>query len=115
MTSDWATFIVRAWPTLLRGQEVLLPSALTAPRTAGFRRPLVAEPHGQAEDWVLPLRDHSRLHVHVYPWGERRMHRDRIDPARSPVHAVLHLLTETRVGAAGKVAGAAYAVGRMFL
>lgn len=115
MTTDWATFLLRSWPALVRGEHLHVPQGLVPPRTAGFRRPLVAEPHGQEEDWVLPLRDGSRVHVHVYASGARVIHRDRTDPARSPLHALWHLVTETRVAAAGKVAAVAYGVGRLLL
>ncbi len=41
---------------------------------------IVQEWLGHVYDWVLPLSDGSRIHVHVMPDGSLRAHRDRYDP-----------------------------------
>jgi hypothetical protein len=66
-------------------------------------------------DWVAPLSDGSRLHLHEMPDGHLVAHRDRFDPGRGPLAAGAHVLTETRVGSALSVAGMVYSAARLFL
>jgi hypothetical protein len=85
------------WPALVRGQHVPVPPEL-AGAVRQLPRPFVSAPAGQAQNYVQSLADGSRLHVHEFPGGRMVAHRDRIDPARSPLHAVAHVLTETPTG-----------------
>jgi hypothetical protein len=50
------------------------------------------------EDWALSLEDEGRLHLWLMPDGRWIMHRDFTDPARGPIHGLVHLMTETRIG-----------------
>ncbi len=68
------------------------------PHAYGFQRTVLAEPAGQVENWALSLADGSRLHLWLMPDGRWIMHRDGIDPARGPIHAVAHAVTESSVG-----------------
>jgi hypothetical protein len=83
------------WVRLARGDKVTMPLAW---QPAGYRRIRLAERVGQLEDWVLALPDGSRLHAWLMRDGAWIVHRDAIDPDRSPLHALAHIATETRVG-----------------
>ena len=113
----WIDWISDNWPALARGKKVRVGARLPHPSFDGFERLDFAEPHGQAADWALALDDGSRIHVHECPDGRLIAHRDRWDPHRSPVHAVMHIATETRAGKAagvlGGVAGALFVVGKL--
>lgn len=100
MTS-YGPWIDAAWPALSRGARVRV-SGLPHPIDAGFVRPALSRDVGQVADYVAPLPDGSRLHVHEMPDGELVAHRDRFDPARGPLHAAAHAFLET---APGRVAG----------
>jgi len=85
------------WSALCAGKKIQIPFR-QHPATLGFQRIALAEYVGQVENWALSLQDGSRLHLWLLADGRWVMHRDPTDPARGPVHAALHLLTETRVG-----------------
>lgn len=95
---NWAGFIQTSWPQLSAGGRVPVPPSLLHPRWSGFEIPPLAEPVGQAADWVVSLDDGSRLHVHEYANGALVAHRDEIDPKRGPVHALWHWATESTSG-----------------
>jgi hypothetical protein len=90
----WDAWLVLAWPALLMRQRLALPPRLAHPREVGFTAPPLAEPAGQVADFVRSLEDGSRLHVHEYPGGRLKLHRDRIDPARGVSAAAWHWTTE---------------------
>lgn len=75
-----------------------LSPSLPDPRIAGFRPESLAENVGQVRDWVRPCPDGSRLHLHQMGDGSLWLHRDRIDPGRGVVPALLHIVTETKFG-----------------
>jgi len=90
------------WPTndggrLGAGEKIESPLR-KHPSKFGFRRLWLAEQVGQVEDWALSMSDGSRLHVWLMRDGRWIMHRDAIDPARGPIEAVAHLVTESRIG-----------------
>ncbi len=95
---NWDGFIQTSWSQLSAGGRVPVPPSLLHPRWSGFEVPPLAEPVGQAADWVLSLNDGSRLHVHEYANGALVAHRDETDPKRGPVHAVWHWATESTSG-----------------
>ncbi|MCA9559848.1 MAG: hypothetical protein KC583_14970 [Myxococcales bacterium] len=99
MQSSYLNWITQVWTDLVRRKQVRVPAHLGHPRHAGFNRPPLAEPVGQIDDWVLPLRGGSRVHIHEFANGRLIAHLDRIDPERGPVQALAHWLTETRSGA----------------
>jgi hypothetical protein len=94
---SWQTWLAHAWPTLHAGREVAVPGELRGVVSA-LPVPRIAANVGQSANHVLSLSDGSRIHVHVFANGAMRAHRDRTDPARSPLHAVWHIATETPVG-----------------
>jgi hypothetical protein len=100
------------WHRLLAGNKIefFFPRH---PQVYGFRRFLIAESVGQKENWALSLTDGSRLHLWLMPDGRWIMHRDAIDPARGPIEAVAHVVTESSVGKMLLVAGLAVGVGVM--
>lgn len=104
---DWAEWLSATWSELASGARVPVPSALEHPSAVGFAPARIAEPAGQVGDWVMPLADGSRLHVHEMAGGELFAHRDAVDPGRGVVAAVGHVATETRAGRAGVVAAVA--------
>lgn len=105
---DWAR---DNWPALARGAELrVAPGRLAHPSLEGFRPPRLARRRGQVSDWVLPLRDGSRLHVHELAGGTMRAHRDRHDPGCGTVPALAHVAFEAHPLAAA--ACWALAVGR---
>lgn len=89
----WEVWMRAVWPALVAGRRVLVPASLPHPGSSGFRTPWLAEPAGQAADWVLSLEDGSRLHVHEFANGALVAHRDATDPKRGPIHAALHWTT----------------------
>lgn len=91
---------------LSRRARLQAPSWLPHPAEAGFAESSIAEPHGQARDWVLSLSDGSRVHVHEHEDGRLVVHRDRYDPSAGPLRAVAHFLIETRAGKATLAVGA---------
>ena len=119
--AHWRPWLAAQWPALSQGNTVVLaaPYYLPHPEAAGFHRELVVEPAGQREDWVKPLADGSRIHVHVMEDGSRHVHRDKHDPGRGVLSALKHFFTETKtgfvvlcVGAFAVVGGLGYAVYR---
>src|SRR5262245_41051360 len=87
-----------AWRPLQRGQRLGWPAWLERPRDLGFHAPTAALQVGQVRDWVLPVDDGSRLHIHEYSDGRLIVHRDQYDPEKSLGSRLLHILTETPVG-----------------
>lgn len=91
-------------PALKRGKSIDLDPAIyehPADRPDLFRRPKSAWPVGQTCDFVLPLKDGSRVHAQCMTEGGReviRLHRDAYDPDRSAKHWLLHAVNETPAG-----------------
>jgi hypothetical protein len=102
----WVAWLASTWPELERGGRACAPPGLPHPRDAGFSRPWASEAHGQTDDWTASVGDGSRVHVHEYPGGSLIVHRDRVDPARGPLSALWHFVTETTLGGALVKAGA---------
>jgi hypothetical protein len=98
ISNPWKRWVSQNFNLLEAGGQVEVPRCLPPLKTSGFEQPPLAEPVGQVGDWVLPLRDGSRLHVHTFPGGRRVAHRDRIDPGRGFLPAVAHWVTESRSG-----------------
>ncbi len=94
----WGEWLGLAWEHLVAGRHLEVPHWLPHPTAAGFTRETLAMAAGQSADWVLPLDDESRLHVHEFSDGHLVAHRDKIDPNRSLMHAVAHIAWETEIG-----------------
>lgn len=94
----WSDWLRAEWPWLTKGRKLPVPGWLPHPRDAGFTTTALAERVGQVTDWVLPLKDGSRIHVHEFPDGRLIAHRDPTDPERGPFHAVWHWLFESSSG-----------------
>jgi hypothetical protein len=94
---DWNTWLCAVEPTLRAGHEAIVPHDLPHPSDVGFTRPFIAEPHGQKDDWVYPLGDGSRLHVHEFA-HVMVAHLDPHDPSKGPGTAFLHWTTESASG-----------------
>lgn len=93
----WQAFLSHHWSRLTAGDRVVVPF-VGHPADVGFSPTSLAEPSGQLEDWVMSLSDGSRLHLWLMPEGRWILHRDRTDPARGPVEATTHWLTESKSG-----------------
>jgi len=106
----WNHFLKKHWSSLQGHGHVPVPLELCDPKDVGFTPTKLAAFVGQDEDLVLALPDRSRLHVHGFR-GRYEVHRDTLDPARGPVVALWHWLTETPEGqlTSGAVATAALA------
>ncbi|MDY7232833.1 hypothetical protein [Hyalangium rubrum] len=98
MNPYWQSWISANWSALSAGQKLRVPSWLPHPSRSGLERPPLAEPVGQAEDWVVSYMDGSRIHVHEYSNGSMIVHRDETDPKRGPMEAMWHWLTESTSG-----------------
>src|SRR5687767_7092643 len=85
------------WGRLCAGEKIEFTFPVH-PANLGFRRITLAEQVGQVEDWALSMRDRSRLHLWLTRDGRWIMHRDAVDPARGPVEAIAHAVTESSVG-----------------
>lgn len=101
-TESWRRWA--PWAELHDGAHVDVPEDLEHPAEVGFEPTRLASYCGQAEDWAHPLPDGSRLHAHEYADGSVTLHRDRVDPARGPVPAAVHWMSETPEGGALGVA-----------
>lgn len=99
----WREFVNTHAGNLRAGALVALPEGMPL---EGWKRLRWAEAAGQVADLAFPCADGSRLHVHIFADGRRLMHRDRWDPERGPVAAVLHWLVETRSGRGAVLLGA---------
>ena len=106
------TWLAPYWAELCAGRKITIVF-LRHPSRLGFRSITVAMDVGQVENWALPLQDGSRLHLWLMRDGRWIMHRDATDPARSLVHAAVHVLTETPVGPALLLLGLAFGVGKV--
>jgi hypothetical protein len=100
------------WAELCAGKKIEV-HFWCHPETLGFQQFALAEDVGQVQNWGLPLRDGSRLHLWLMPDGRWIMHRDATDPGRGLLHAAVHVLTETRVGPALALAGLVIGVGTL--
>lgn len=90
----WAEWLLGSWLSLSAGRSVTAPASLPHPSAAGFRRPVYTRGVGQSGDWVQPLADGSRLHVHEMPDGRLAVHRDATDPGRSVMGTAKHVWAE---------------------
>lgn len=98
-TMYWSTqWLNMHWAALCSGKRIEV-AFLVHPTRFGFRRLSIALNIGQAEDWGLSLPDGSRIHVWLMRDGRWIAHRDATDPSLSPLHAVVHALTATPLGA----------------
>ena len=95
---NWNVWITRRWSDLVAGHRLVVPAWLPHPSAIGFEQPPIAEPAGQVCDWVMSIRDGSRLHVHECHDGRLVIHRDDTDPKRGPLHALWHWATESVTG-----------------
>lgn len=92
----WDRWLLVWWQALCAGRRVRVPRSLGHPERVGFRRTSLAEPAGQDADYVLSLRDGSRLHVHAFAASRSFvLHRDRTDPARGMGAAAWHWTSES--------------------
>lgn len=111
---SWLTWIRGNLGALRSGRWVRAPHWLPHPSQAGFKRLDIAEPNGQVADYALSLRDGSRIHAHEHDDGSLVVHRDKWDPDRSLLHAVVHFFGETKLGigtlVVGGVLGTVYVV-----
>jgi len=90
-----------------------VPKSLTPPEDVGCLPTRLAAYVGKQENWVLPLPDHSRLHIHgfhAHDGTHFEVHRDKLDPARGPLSALWHWFTETPEGQLTAGAGATVAL-----
>ena len=107
------TWLTCYWATLCAGKRVELRLGGT-PEDLGFHRIAWAEQNGQIGDWAMSMDDGSRLHLWLMPDGRWLLHRDSTDPTISPLHAIVHVVTETKIGAALVLARLAVGVGSLF-
>lgn len=88
---------------------------LGPPEAYGFEEEEVAWNVGQINNWVLPLDDGSRLHIHQFEGWRYVIHRDAFDPRRSPISTLLHLLFETPPGKVLVAGGVLYTAVRVLI
>lgn len=110
--SAWRAWRDHAWRHLVAGRRVAVPFELPHPTLAGFRQESIAEPCGQLRDWVIPVTDGSRIHLHEFTGGVLVAHRDKIDPNRGPVEALTHWVTEAPSGQLAVGCGLVYLLWR---
>lgn len=87
------------WGALCAGKRIEVAFHVH-PACCGFQRLLIAMNVGQLEDWGLSLPDGSRIHLWLMPDGRWIAHRDATDPSLSLLHAAVHVLAATPIGAA---------------
>lgn len=92
---SWVGWLHANRAQVAAGAKLQAPAHLPHPRYAGFESEALATPEGQIADWVVPVADGSRIHVHECADGRLVVHRDQYDPNRSAGHLVAHLLFET--------------------
>ncbi len=92
------------WATLCAGKRIEV-AFHGHPAHYGFQRFSLALNVGQTENWGLPLRDGSRIHLWLMPDGRWIAHRDATDPSLSPLHAAVHVLSATPLGPAVALLG----------
>lgn len=105
MDLQWLTWIRNNYSALKGGACLQAPWWLAHPSRSGFERPEIAEPVGQKDNWVASVDDGSRVHLHEYADGRIVAHRDPTDPARGPISALWHWLTESRSGKTALIVG----------
>ena len=94
----WNNWIMNNWDALVSGGKIILTSSIPHPAHSGFIQEYTAEKVGQWRDWVLPLSDGSRIHVHEFIDGRMAIHRDRWDPNQNFSNLVKHIAFETTTG-----------------
>jgi hypothetical protein len=94
----WMMWIGENWDELEARKKLTVPSWFPHPATVGFKQESITTPAGQCRDWVLPLSDESRIHVHEFEDGRLVAHRDKYDPNSSPLNAIAHFVHETEIG-----------------
>lgn len=97
----WKAWIDANWQQLKRGEKIDAPRWLGPPSAGGFRPQAFASPEGQTADWTLSLTDRSRIHIHEFADGRRRVHRDVHDPDQGFLDMIAHLFKETPWGLVG--------------
>jgi len=102
--TDWMTWIRQNWHALERGSKIFvrqseIPHPMLRP---DIFKPGIGFPDGQHSDYMLPLKDGSRIHVQGYKSASGtptfRVHRDRWDPDRDLGSAIMHAAFETPFG-----------------
>lgn len=116
VTSDpWSAWYDQNRVAIFDRRRLVLPKTLPHPQVAGFRRTAFAESVGQVCDYVLPLPDGSRLHVHEFGDGTMKLHRDATDPARGVRFALWHWINESPSGRIVKYIGSSLLLFRVFV
>ncbi len=100
MDPNWLSWVQQNWPTLSAGGRLEPPPWFAHPGVAGFEQTSLAEGAGQVRDWVRSFVDGSRIHIHELADGRLIVHRDATDPARGPLEAAWHWVTESTSGKA---------------
>lgn len=97
----WNAWINSNWEQLKKGAKIDAPRLLGPPSAGGFRPQAFASPEGQVSDWTMSLTDRSRIHIHEFADGRRRVHRDEHDPDQGFLDMFAHLFKETPWGVVG--------------
>lgn len=99
----WVAWFREHRQALFAGSKLEVPAGLPPVSQSGFSQTSLAENIGQRRDWVMPISDGSRLHVHEFEStrggsGKMIVHRDATDPALGLTNAVSHFLFESSSG-----------------
>jgi len=85
---------------LQEGEHIALPVWMNNLVLFGFKEVFISQPAGQIKDYVLSLKNGSRLHVHEFEDGSRKIHLDKHDPDKNAESMWRHLLEETWIAPA---------------
>ena len=96
-TAAWSRWIGTSLRTVDADARVRVPFDLPHPSASGFIKPAIAEPAGQVADYVMPLPDGTRVHVHDMDTEGLLAHRE-LDPGQGLIAAAVHVATETKFG-----------------
>lgn len=77
------------------GEHIALPFWVNNLTQLGFKEVFISQPVGQIKDYVLSLKNGSRLHIHEFKDGSRKIHLDKYDPDKSVESLWKHLIEET--------------------
>jgi len=100
----WKDWLTQNKAALWRGDKLFVPQHRVCHPSCHpelFKKG-IGWPDGQTCDYMMPLTDRSRIHVQCFtaPNGVPmyRVHRDKWDPDRGIIDALLHGLFETPLG-----------------
>lgn len=93
-------FLSINYSKLQAGEHIALPLWVNNLTQLGFKEVFISQPAGQIKDYVLSLKNGSRLHVHEFQDGSRKVHLDKHDPDKNAESLWKHLLEETWIAPA---------------